>query len=106
MTVAYDLYKEVVLEAFAEFGFETEGEARKCFMEFYEFCDQLSKQGLQYNPEDQFYKGDSNMRVNRKKRKSARSEEGERRGRGCVSNRRQQGRRRASRQGDLGTAQA
>jgi hypothetical protein len=77
LVVVYDLYKEVVLEAFAEFGFETEEEARKCFMEFYELHDQLLKQGLQYNPEDQFYKGDSNMRVNKQKRKSARSEEGE-----------------------------
>jgi hypothetical protein len=51
-------------------------------MEFYELHDQLSKQGLQYDPEDQFYKGDSNMRVNKKRRKSARREEGERRGEG------------------------
>jgi hypothetical protein len=79
LVIAYDLYKDVILEAFAEFGFATDKEARKCFMEF---CDQLSKQGLQYDPEDQFYKGDSNMRVNKKKRKSARSEERERRGRG------------------------
>jgi hypothetical protein len=48
---------------------------------FSAFCDKLSLQGLQYNPEDCKYKGDRHMRVNTKRGKSA-PKEGEKRGRG------------------------
>jgi hypothetical protein len=82
VVVAYDMYKEVVEEAFAEFGFATKEEAvKKCGLDFYSFRDRLAIQGLLYNPEDKRYKGDAEMRVNTKRGEKA-SREGERRGRG------------------------
>jgi hypothetical protein len=45
--VAYDMYKEVVEEAWAEFGFATKQEAvKKCMLNFHAFRDQLVMQGL------------------------------------------------------------
>jgi hypothetical protein len=68
LVVAYDMYREVVEEGFASFGFETKEEAtKKCMLDFHTFRDRLSLQGLHYKPEDTKYPGDSRMRVNTKK---------------------------------------
>jgi hypothetical protein len=72
LVVAYDMYKEVVEEGYASFGFETKEEAtKKCMVDFATFRDKLSLQGLRYNPEDCKYPGDKRMRVNMKKSKSS-----------------------------------
>jgi hypothetical protein len=79
VVVAYDMYKEVVEAAWAEFGFATKQKAmKKCMLDFHAFRDQLAMQGLRYNPEDKRYKGDMAMRVNTR-RKKAPWKEGERR---------------------------
>jgi hypothetical protein len=80
LVVAYDMYKEVVEEGFAAFGFASKDEAvKKCMLDFHSFRDQLAMQGLRYNPQDKRYKGDIGMRVNTKRRKGS-LKEGERRG--------------------------
>ena len=72
LVVAYDMYKEVVEEGYASFGFETKEEAtKKCMVDVATFRDKLSLQGLRYNPEDCKYPGDKRMRVNTKKSKSS-----------------------------------
>ena len=79
LVVAYDMYKEVVEEGFAEFGFDSKEEAvKKCMLDFHDFRDQLAMQGLRYNPEDKRYKGDDMMRANTKKRKASLKEGGKR----------------------------
>jgi hypothetical protein len=71
VVVAYDMYKEIVEEAWAQFGFATKQEAmKKCMLDFHAFRDQLAMQGLRYNPEAQKYKGDMAMRVNTKRKKA------------------------------------
>jgi hypothetical protein len=71
VVVAYDMYKEIVEEAWAEFGFKTKQEAvKKCMLDFHAFRDQLAMQGLRYNSEDKKYKGDMAMRVNTKRKKA------------------------------------
>jgi hypothetical protein len=83
LVVAYDMYLEVVQEGFPSFGFESKNEAKsKCFLDFHQFCDRLSLQGLRYDPEEKKYHGDSALRVNTKKRKATASAAGEKRGRG------------------------
>jgi hypothetical protein len=58
------MYKEIVEEAWAQFGFTTKQEAvKKCMLDFHAFHNQLAMQGLRYNPEDKKYKGDMAMRV-------------------------------------------
>jgi hypothetical protein len=82
LVAAYDMYKEVVEEGFAAFGFDSKEEAiQKCMLDFHSFRDQLAIQGLRYNPKDRKYKGDLAMRVNTK-RGSATLYAGEKRGRG------------------------
>jgi hypothetical protein len=79
VAVAYDMYKEIVEEAWAEFCFATKQEAvKKCMLDFHAFRDQLVMQGLRYNPEDKKDKRDMAMRLNTK-RKKAPLKEGERR---------------------------
>jgi hypothetical protein len=82
LVAAYDMYKEVVEEGFAAFGFDSKEEAvQKCMVNFHGFCNQLAIQGLHYNPKDRKYKGDMAMRVNTKRGVAA-LYEGEKRGRG------------------------
>jgi hypothetical protein len=51
LVVAFDMYKEVVEEGYASFGFETKEDATKrCMMDFATFRDKLLLQGLRYNP--------------------------------------------------------
>jgi hypothetical protein len=71
LVVAYNMFSEVIKEGFAEFGFELKEAALECMLDFHEFQNCLSLQGLQYNPEDRKYKGDKQMRVNTRKRKGA-----------------------------------
>jgi hypothetical protein len=79
VVVVYNMHKEIVEEAWAEFGFATKQEAvKKCMLDFHAFHNQLVMQGLRYNPEDKKYKGDMAVRVNTK-RKKAPLKEGERR---------------------------
>jgi hypothetical protein len=83
LVVAYDMYKEVVEEGFAAFGFDSKEEAIKnCMLDFHSFRNQLAMQGLPYNPKVRKYKGDLAMRVNTK-RGAANWNKGEKRGRGC-----------------------
>ena len=80
LVVAYDMYRKVVKEAFAHFDFASQEEAkRKCWMTFHDFCNALSLQGLQYNPENTRFRGDIAMRVNTKRGRSAAKEGGEKR---------------------------
>ena len=84
LVVAYDMYKEIVEEGFAEFGFVSKEEAtKKCFIVFHTFRDRLSYQGLRYQPEDKKYPGDEFMRASTvKKRRKGESQEGAKRGAG------------------------
>ena len=69
VVVSYDIFNEVVDEAFAEFGL-TADEAKSARMEFHEYRERLSQQGLEYDPSEQKYPGDKLMRVNTKKTKN------------------------------------
>jgi hypothetical protein len=83
VVVAYDMYKEVVEEGFAAFGFESKDEAtKKCFLDFHSFRDKLSLQGLHYTPEQKKYPGDSKMRVCTKRGGNSTAQAGPKRGRG------------------------
>ena len=83
LVAAYDMFLEVLQEGFAEFGFASKQEAKsQCFLDFHQFRDKLSLQGLHYDPEDKRYPGDSGMRVCTKKRKATALAGGEKRGRG------------------------
>ena len=63
VVVAYDMYKECKSEAFEEFDL-TEEQAKRSLLNFHEFREKLSTQGLKYHPKDQRYPGDSRMRPN------------------------------------------
>jgi hypothetical protein len=68
LVVAYNMYLEVVHEGFPSFGFESKNDAKsKCFLDFHQFRDRLSLQGLRYDPEEKKYHGDSALGVNTKK---------------------------------------
>ena len=69
VVTAYDMYCEVTREAYTKFGLSVE-EAKKCRLEFHEFREQLSLQGLNYNPINKMYPGDKLMRVNTSKPKN------------------------------------
>jgi hypothetical protein len=55
------MYKEIVEEAWAEFGFATKQEAVKneCSTSMHSTRPKLAMPGLCYNPEDKKYKGAS-----------------------------------------------
>ena len=82
LVVAYDIYRELATEkeSLQEFGIQAE--AAPNVVDFRTFRDILSTQGLHYDPNDQFYPGDAEMRVNTKKRKSDRLESIKKRRRG------------------------
>ena len=73
VVVAYDVYQEIVNEAFATFGLSAI-EANNARMTFHQFREKLSQQGLEYDPRNCNYHGDKLMRVNTKMSKSARDE--------------------------------
>ena len=75
LVTAFDTWKEVVEEGFAEFGLTRE-EAKSCTLHFHQFRDKLSQQGLNYEPDSLKYPGDKQMRVNTKKRKRGESSNG------------------------------
>ena len=83
LVAAYDMYKEVVLEGWASFGFASKKEAaKKCHLDFHTFRDRLSFQGLRYQPEECKYPGDRQMRVNTKRGRGSAPKQGEKRARG------------------------
>jgi len=67
VVVAYDMYKECLLEAraqdFIKFDEEDKKRAKKQSLSFYGFRQRLSLQALSYAPENQYYPGDKNFRV-------------------------------------------
>ena len=72
IVVAYDIYRECCVEAYGEFGLE---KAPK-LLSFDEFREQLSDQGLKYNPKYREYPGDERMRANTKWEKKKRTNSG------------------------------
>jgi hypothetical protein len=72
VVMAYDMYLECTREkkALESFGIDPKEDLLK-ILPFHEFRDRLSTQGIQYSPIYCKYPGDSQMRVNTKKRKSA-----------------------------------
>ena len=57
VVVAFDVYQEVINEAFEKFEL-TADDARRVRMNYYEFRQQLSQQGLEYDPRNLNYHGD------------------------------------------------
>jgi len=94
---AYDMYKECMTEpaALEAFGITPEDQKKHPLLSFHEFRERLATQGLQYNPLNNNYPGDSKMRAvtQQAKNKRARAlfdEEPRRRGRPIKENRRAQ----------------
>ena len=71
IVMAYGMYKEVLLEAYEEFGIERSVATKLC-LDFHGFRERLAMQGLQYDPKNCGYPGDEKMRAITKLNKSAR----------------------------------
>jgi hypothetical protein len=67
VVIAYDMYKECLLEAraheFFKFDEQQMDRATKQALSFYDFRPKLSIQALAYAPENQYYPGDKIYRV-------------------------------------------
>ena len=74
VVVAYDMYCEVLQEAYSQWGL-TEEVASSTLLDFHSFRMRLSTQGLLYDPKDCMYPGDKHMRANTQMSKKRRSKQ-------------------------------
>lgn len=71
VVAAYNMYKEVMQEACGEWEIDSDMAKRK-FLNFQEFRERLSDQGLWCDPKKRVYPGDAHMRVSTKQTKQER----------------------------------